>query len=249
MVKILTEEKDAFGHCLYDHQKGQETYQIVERDDGHIDVVPADRYFAEFEDWPKHQREAMEYVEGRVLDIGCGAGKHALYLQNQDYQVTGIDISPLAVEVSEKRGLKDARIMDIKKVDEHFDDIDTVLMLGNNFGLFGGKDRAELLLKKLKNATSEDCTIIAESMDPHETEKDYHLEYHKKNLQKGRLPGRLVIRSRNKKYATPWFDYLLVSQKEMREVLENTDWDVKKTIDGEGRYICLIEKGKKDNYV
>ncbi len=203
MVKILTEEKDAFGHCLYDHQKGQETYQIVERDDGHIDVVPADRYFAEFEDWPKHQREAMEYVDGKVLDIGCGAGKHALYLQNQGYEVTGIDISPLAVEVSEKRGLKDARMMDIKMVDERFDDIDTVLMLGNNFGLFRGKDRAELLLENLKRAISEDCTIIAESMNPHETEKDYHLEYHEKNIQKGRLPDYVVIRSRYKMFATP----------------------------------------------
>lgn len=242
MVKILIDEEDAFGHCLHDYQKGEESYQIVERDDGHIDVVPVERYFREYKDWPRHQRGAMEYVDGRVLDIGCGAGKHALYLQNNDHEVTGIDISPLVVEVSENRGLKDARVMALKEVDEHFDDIDTVLMLGNNFGLLGGKDRAEVLLEKLKRTTSEDCTIIAESMNPHDTEKDYHLEYHKKNLQKGRLPGRLVIRCRYKKYATPWFDYLLVSQKEMREVLEDTGREVKQTLDGEGRYICLIEK-------
>jgi ubiquinone/menaquinone biosynthesis C-methylase UbiE len=37
----------------------------------------------------------MKYVKGRrVLDIGCGVGRHALYLQNEERQgfdVLGID--------------------------------------------------------------------------------------------------------------------------------------------------------------
>ncbi len=242
MINILKDEEDAFGHCLYDYQKGEQPYQIIERDDGHIDVMPASHYFTKYEDWPDHQKEALKHVKGKVLDIGCGAGKHALYLQNKGFEVIGIDISPLAIKVCKQRGLRDVRIMNIHDVDSHFDDIDTILMLGNNFGLFGGNDSAKPLLKKLENATSVDCTIIAESMDPYDTDKDYHKRYHRKNLEKNRLPGHLVIRSRYKTYATPWFDYLLVSQRDMKVVLNDTAWEVKRSIEDENRYIGLIER-------
>jgi ubiquinone/menaquinone biosynthesis C-methylase UbiE len=35
-------------------------------------------YFAEYEDWPQVEQKAMEFVKGRVLDVGCGAGRHAI---------------------------------------------------------------------------------------------------------------------------------------------------------------------------
>ncbi len=239
---MLKDEEDAFGHSLYEYQMGENPYQVIERDDGHIDVMPVYHYFTEYEDWPDHQRDALKYVEGKVLDIGCGAGKHALHLQNEDFEVIGIDISPLAIKVCKRRGLKDARIIDIDEVDEHFDNVDTVLMLGNNFGLFGGKDRAKTLLKKLDIITSDDGTIIAESTDPLDTDKYYHLRYHKMNQEKNRLPGHLVLRTRYKRYATPWFDYLLVSQREMKYVLKDTAWEINNSFEGEKRHIALIEK-------
>ncbi len=239
---MLKDEEDAFGHSLYEYQMGENPYQVIERDDGHIDVMPVYHYFTEYEDWPEHQKDALKYVEGKVLDIGCGAGKHAIHLQNEDFDVIGIDISPLAIEVCKRRGLKDARIIDIAEVDEHFDNIDTVLMLGNNFGLFGGKDRAKTLLKKLEKITSDHATIIAESRDPHDTDEDYHLRYHEKNQKKNRLPGHLVLRTRYKIYATPWFDYLLVSQREMKDLLKNSAWEINKFFQDEERYIALIEK-------
>ena len=52
---------------------------------------------------------AMEFVRGRVLDMGVGAGRHALHLQAQGHDVVGIDNSPKAVEVCRLRGLEDAR--------------------------------------------------------------------------------------------------------------------------------------------
>jgi SAM-dependent methyltransferase len=35
---------------------------------------------------------------GRVLDVAMGAGRHALYMASLGYEVTGVDISPVAVE-------------------------------------------------------------------------------------------------------------------------------------------------------
>jgi len=75
---------DAFGRMLYDHLTKSEgpVYGVIEREDGLVDVDDPQTYFAAYGGWPAHQRQAMNFVQGRVLDIGCGAGRHALYLQD-----------------------------------------------------------------------------------------------------------------------------------------------------------------------
>lgn len=53
-------------------------WDFWERDDGQIDAISPGMYFAEYEDWPQVEQKAMEFVKGRVLDVGCGAGRHAI---------------------------------------------------------------------------------------------------------------------------------------------------------------------------
>ena len=77
---MLTDAQDAFGHELLDHLAGGPTWEIIERDDGMFSVgLGAELYFSDYEDWPAAEKQAMTYVRGRVLDIGCGAGRHALH--------------------------------------------------------------------------------------------------------------------------------------------------------------------------
>lgn len=73
-------EEDAFGQMIWAFYKGKEASEILERDDGYIDAMSPKAYFSEYEDWPLIEQKAMESVKGRVLDIGCGAGRHSLYL-------------------------------------------------------------------------------------------------------------------------------------------------------------------------
>ncbi|MEW5759656.1 MAG: hypothetical protein AB1779_02695, partial [Candidatus Thermoplasmatota archaeon] len=95
--------------------------------------------------------------------------------------------------------------------------------------------------------TSENGRIIAESIDPYKTEKPEHLEYHKFNKRRGRMPGQARIRIRYKKYVTPWFDYLLVSKEEMKSILRATRWRIKKFIGSKGSpYITIIEKEQSE---
>jgi SAM-dependent methyltransferase len=42
-------------------------------------------------------------VPGRVLEIGCGTGTDALWLAGRGFDVTGIDLSPLAIERAEEK--------------------------------------------------------------------------------------------------------------------------------------------------
>jgi hypothetical protein len=75
------------------------------------------------------------------------------------------------------------------------------------------------------------------------TDNPAHLEYQKSNREKGRMSGQVRIRVRFKKYATKWFDYLMLSKKEMKDIIEVTSWHVKQFIDSEGvNYAVIIEK-------
>jgi SAM-dependent methyltransferase len=207
----------------------------VERDDGYFGVSSgAKLYFSEYKDWPQREKEAMKHVKGRVLDIGCGAGRHALYLQKKGFDVLGIDNSPLAIKVCKLRGLKKARVMSITQINFKRGSFSTVLMFGANFGLFGSFNRARRLLKRFYRITSDDALIIAESSDPYKTDNPDHLEYHKFNRRRGRMSGQLRIRIRFKKYIGNWFDYLIVSKEEMKKIIEGTGWKVKKFIDSKG---------------
>ncbi|MFQ5950898.1 MAG: class I SAM-dependent methyltransferase, partial [Candidatus Geothermarchaeales archaeon] len=232
----MKEHQDAYGHEVYDyHYKRRDAYEIVERDDGFFDVSGGPKaYLSEYEEWSSHEQEAMNYATGKVLDIGCGAGRHSLYLQERGNDVLGVDISPLAIEMCKLRGLKRAKVMSITQISSKLGTFDTLLMLGNNFGLFGSFKRARWLLRRFHGMTSEGARIVAESNDPYKTTLREHLEYHDLNRRRSRMPGQLRIRVRYRKYVTPWFDYLLVSKGEMEEILEDTGWRVQRFIDSEG---------------
>jgi SAM-dependent methyltransferase len=241
---MLRDHQDAFGHNMLDHLEGSGGAEIVERDDGYFDVSPGPRlYFAEYDDWPENEKAAMEFVQGRVLDVGCGAGRHSVYLQAQGFDVLGVDVSPRAIEVCKARGLKNARVVPITQINRRLGVFDTILMLGNNFGLVGNPRRARWLLKRFRNATSQTGRIIAQTRDPYTTDLAEHLEYHERNRQRGRMAGQARIRVRYKKFVTPWWDFLMVSQDEMEAILENTGWTISKVFVGAaGIYTALIEK-------
>ncbi len=240
----MKDNRDAHGHAMFDHLKCKGGYEIVERDDGLIAPTNAPAvYFSKYRDWPPHERKAMRYVRGKVLDIGCGAGRHSLYLQEKGFDILGMDVSPLAIKVCKLRGLKKVKRLSIDEINRNLGEFDTLLMFGNNFGLFESFNKARRLLKRFYKITSDRARIIAESTDPYRTDEPAHLEYHKRNRKRGRMSGQVRLRVRYKKYATPWFDYLLVSKHEMKEIMSGTGWQVKRFFDSkQAWYAAIIEK-------
>ena len=241
---MLTPAEDAYGAAMLDYWRGEDGYEVVERDDGWIGYSsgpPA--YLSEYKDWPPNQRRAVGFARGRVLDIGCGAGRHSLYLQGRGHDVVGIDISPAAIEVCRERGLKNAQVMSVTRIGRELGSFDTILMLGNNFGLFGGYRRARWLLRRFKSMTSNGARIIAESLDPYATDNPDHFAYHELNRNRGRMAGQLRLRVRYRGFKTPWFDYLIVSKAEMEGILEGTGWAVSRYFDhGDALYAAVIER-------
>lgn len=236
-------EQDAYGAMLTAALEGRPADEIVERDDGFIETaVSWKMYLAPFRRWPAIHRAAMRFVRGRVLDIGCGAGRVCLHLQQRGHDVVGIDISRGAVEVSRRRGVGDVRLCSIDDVDASLGAFDTIVMLGNNFGLFASRSRARRLLRRFHELTSDRGRIVAETRDIYRTDDPAHLAYHERNRRRGRMAGQVRIRVRYRLFKTPWFDYLMVSPAELEELLAGTGWHLGRTLEGPETYIAVIEK-------
>lgn len=241
---MLSPKEDAFGRLIDAYYRGLPSNEIVERDDGWLDVSSgAPAYFAPFDEWLACERQAMRQVRGRVLDVGCGAGRVALELQSRGHEVVGIDLSPLAVKTSRRRGVRDARVCSITQVNSRLGAFDTIMMFGNNFGLFGDLRRARWLLKRFHRLTSPRARILAESRNPYNTTNPNHRRYLQLNRRRGRFPGQLRIRICHGPARTPWFDYLIVSPREMREIVAGTGWQVTRLIGATGPlYVGVLEK-------
>jgi SAM-dependent methyltransferase len=226
---------DAFGQMLLD---GAGT-EIIERDDGFIDTAKL-AYFAPVTQWPAVERRGLRWVRGRVLDAGVGAGRAALELQRRGRSVVGIDVSPGAVEVARARGVRDVRLLAFEEVDDSIGHFDTVVMFGNNFGLFGSPGKARRLLRRLRPLADR---IVAASNDPYATEDPAHLAYQARNRKRGRMPGQLRLRVRYRDLVDPWFDYLIVSPEEMATLVEGTQWRIRRMlrVSGSGYYVAVLE--------
>jgi SAM-dependent methyltransferase len=246
--KPLTSEQDAFGHAVWDHFRGTNAFEIIERSDGLITTSSGpSMYLAEPAFWAPQELEALQRdAHGRVLDIGCNAGRHALYLQQQGLEVLGVDISPLAIAVAKERGLKSTEVMSIDDISAALGTFDTILMLGNNFGLFANAAKTRRLLRSFRSVTRPGATLIAESLNVYETRDPDHLAYQAANRVRGRMSGQIRMRCRYKRFATPWFDYLMVSPAEMETLVDGTGWHIARQYSAAGArlHIASIERAE-----
>lgn len=244
----LSDAQDAFGHLLQDYLAGHDGREIVERDDGFVGVAGrASAYFTPAPAWPPHERAALAWARGRVLDLGCGAGRHALALQERGLAVVGLDASPLVIAVCRQRGLRAAHVLDVARLgpEAGLGRFDTLLLLGANLGLLGSAAGARTLLGRFHALTGARARLIGESRDPSVLSAPVHVAYRAANRHRGRLPGQLRVRIRYREYVTPWFDYLFLARGELEQLLAGTGWRAQQYVEGEGGvYSVLIEKAE-----
>jgi SAM-dependent methyltransferase len=242
---VVKPEHDAYGQEIWNCYKGSTTYEIVERADGLIDVGSAQPYFQEHNNWPIQEREAIEPAHGSILDIGCGAGRVALHLQQKGHNVVAIDNSPLAVKVAKLRGVKAARVLSIRDIQTLKVRFNTIVLYGNNFGLFGSTTQARRLLAVMHRITQSDATIIASASDPYKTSDPVHLAYQQRNRARGRMAGQLRLRIRYRQYRGNWFDYLFASPAEVRSIVAKTGWALSGVVESPGPgYVAILEKNQ-----
>ena len=155
--------KDLFGQALLDYQNGNYTKDIITSTNiSSDDILPLDYLFRSFKDMPKLEQIALQQARGKVLDIGCGAGNHSLYLQDKSFNVKAIDISEGAITVCKQRGVINTEMKNLLNEDETFD---TILLLMNGTGIFQELTRVPTYLKHLKGLLNSEGQILIDSSD------------------------------------------------------------------------------------
>jgi SAM-dependent methyltransferase len=157
--------KDLFGKAILDHQTGNSPENLItETSISEEDEMSVAYLFREFDDMPKLEQEALRLATGKILDVGCGAGSHSLYLQNERHlDVKAIDISESAIEACVLRGIKDTEAIDVMQLEgEKFD---TILLLMNGAGMCGRLNKLPDFLQKLKSLLNPGGQILLDSSD------------------------------------------------------------------------------------
>ena len=155
--------KDLFGKALLDYQNGNYTEDIITSTNiSEEDDLPLPYLFRSFKEMPKLEQKALKLAKGSILDVGCGAGSHSLYLQAKGFQVKAIDISKGAIEVAKTRGVLHAELKPILEETETFD---TILLLMNGTGIFQELAQVSTYLAHLKRLLNPNGHILIDSSD------------------------------------------------------------------------------------
>ncbi|RYZ37507.1 MAG: class I SAM-dependent methyltransferase, partial [Sphingobacteriales bacterium] len=125
--------------------------------------MPIATYFRSEAKMPALELAALDLCRGTVLDIGAGAGSHALALEDRKIKVTALDISPLAIEVATMRGVTKAVAEDIFSFSGR--KFDTLLLLMNGIGLCGNMEGLRRFLAQAKKLLKPGGQLIFDSSD------------------------------------------------------------------------------------
>jgi len=157
--------KDLMGKAVWDyfHNENPENLQ-TETSISELDELPVEYLFRDFEDMNDIEQKALELAHGKVLDIGAGAGSHALYLQDKrELDVLALDISPKSIEVCKQRGI--GKAVSENMLDFFGETFDTILLLMNGTGIFESLEKIDTYLQKLHTLLSDQGQILIDSTD------------------------------------------------------------------------------------
>jgi SAM-dependent methyltransferase len=157
--------KDLFGKAILDFQTNNSPEDIItETSISEADEMPVAWLFRSYSEMPAIEKKALQLAKGKTLDVGCGAGSHSLYLQNErNLEVTSIDISENAIKACALRGLKNVRVQDVLNLEN--EKFDTILLLMNGTGIFGQLKNIPEFLQKLKSLLTENGQVLIDSSD------------------------------------------------------------------------------------
>jgi SAM-dependent methyltransferase len=232
---------DVFGAALTDQFLHKEAEILwLHNSYAEQEEMPLDIFFRTVEEMPDMELLALELCRGRILDIGAGAGSHALLLQQQQKDVTALDLSPAAVQIMQQRGVKKVFHADIKNYSG--DRYDTLLLLMNGIGLAGS-------LRGFKEFLSHAATLLQEGGQIIFDSSDIAYLYEDSSWPAEKYYGQVSYQYEYKGQKGDLFDWLYLDQETLTTTASACGWTCEILFDdGEDQYLARLFPPKLPQY-
>ena len=110
-TKTNSEIGDPIGQAILDYAQFKKPFDIIVSSDlCDDDIIPIEVLFRNEAEMPELELTALDLCRGHVLDIGAGAGVHAIALQDRGHKVSAIDVSAGAVAYMSQNGISAQKV-------------------------------------------------------------------------------------------------------------------------------------------
>ncbi len=220
---MINRERDPMGQAMYHYFHFNDTTSIkVNTNITEGEELPVSHLFRKYSEMPFLEKEALRLVNGRVLDVGAGSGAHSLYLQNNGFDVTSIDVSELSCILMNERGLKNVKCNDIWTMES--ETYDTIMFMMNGIGLVKNLEGLEIFLEFIKNFIAPSGQILLDSSDIkymfYNDQGDFWVDMNSKYY------GELEYQLTYKNYTADPFPWLFIDFDRLRNIAIKCGWNV-----------------------
>jgi SAM-dependent methyltransferase len=211
---------DPHGAALLDCFRGDSSALLICHQDGLRDDVPAAFWLRERID--PLETLALDICRGRVLDVGAGAGLHALELQRRGFEVTAIDIATDCVTIMRERGVRHAVTADLYPFDGG--PFDTIICLCNGLDKVGRLADLPQFLDRMRQLLAPDGQLIADSFDLRVGADEARLAELARKQAAGRYFGEIDLRFEYKGRSGAPFSTLQVDYETLSRIAGEHGW-------------------------
>ncbi len=208
---------DIYGQALLDFYNNQPKEKLwLHNNYGEPEEMPVEVFFRGEEEMPEAELLALQLCRGKILDIGAGAGSHALVLQQRGFEVTALEVSPGAAAVMQKRGVKKVVQQDIYQYKT--EKFDTLLLLMNGIGLTQNVIGLDHFLQHAKQLLLPGGQIIFDS-------SDISYLYEDLPMPKNKYYGEIRYQYEYKNQRGNWFNWLYIDPKTLQKQAKKQGWN------------------------
>ncbi len=195
--------------------------------------MPTEVFFRAEDNFYELEYAALEICNGTVLDIGAGVGSHALFLQEQGFDVTALEIDKDLVKIMQERGVEKAICDDVYLLKGK--QYDTLLLLMNGIGLVGDLSGLEKFLIHAKTLLNYGGQILFDSSDIS------YLFVDDVPMPTTHYFGEIKYRYVYKAQRGEWFSWLYIDQEKLKEIAAQHGWAVQILADdGNDQYLARL---------
>ncbi len=101
----------------------------------------------------------------KLLDLGCGKGRHSIYLNSLGYDVTGVDLSSNSIQHAKQFENDHLQFFEHDMRDPFGSKFDTIFNLFTSFGFFEDDKEDILVLTNIKNGLKKNGKAVIDFMN------------------------------------------------------------------------------------